>query len=211
MTYTIQRGGGDPEPFTGPILRAISFTSSHNRRYELHDEQGRSIDVIDVGPMKLRDALEDRGFRLFGRLVEDEKTMREWGYSFALERFERQLGFRAQILTGPTHAPNGGISAHAQYVTIIPGCAEGSPMDSMARGMGLTYATSDAPAVRFAAPFVRALVPVDVPAGKPCGPMASGAFAYSADPRWEALTNGQGPIPLLDRWESDEEYEALSS
>lgn len=112
-------------------------------------------------------------------------------------------GFRAEILTGPYHSPNGGISATAQHVTIIG--------DAVPEELRLFTPDEEAPAVRMTGWQHRSFIPVDKPAGAFIGPMASGAFVYSLDSRWEDLTGSRGPIPLHDRYETAAQYNALSS
>lgn len=113
-------------------------------------------------------------------------------------------GFRAEILTGPHHAPNGGLSATAQYVTIIG--------DAVPQELHIWTPDDAAPAVRLDAFPFRRLVPATTPQDfTGVGPMASGAFAHSDDSRWTAFTGGSGPIPLHDRYESIELCNALSS
>lgn len=116
------------------------------------------------------------------------------------------LGFRAEILTGPFHSPNDGLSAHARHVTIVG--------PEVPEELRIFKADDDAPAVLlqrrpWAGDLV--LVPLEKPQGAFVGPMASGAYAVNSDDRWEQLTGGSAPIALHDRFESVELYNALSN
>lgn len=112
-------------------------------------------------------------------------------------------GFYAEILTGPRHSPNGGISATRQFVTIIG--------DNVPEELRIWAPDEKAPAVRMTGWQHRAFVPVENPTDAIIGPMSSGAFVYSSDSRWEDLTGSKGPIPLHDRYETAAQYDALSS
>jgi len=53
--------------------------------------------------------------------------------------------------------------------------------------------------------------PADIPAGDVVGPMFGGAFVYSSDSRFAEATGSNRPLHLHDRFETQEQYDALSS
>ena len=46
---------------------------------------------------------------------------------------------------------------------------------------------------------------------KSIGPMAGGTFVFTSDSRYREITGVDYPISLHDRWETPEQYEALST
>lgn len=94
---------------------------------------------------------------------------------------------------------NGGLSSQVSNVTLL-GCG------------GHRKPSSEYPAVKlvrriiFGAEYLHA-EPVDRPANA-VGPMFGGAFIYSSDSRFNAVN--PYPIPLHDRFETQEEYDLLS-
>ena len=98
---------------------------------------------------------------------------------------------------------NGGISGRVQKVTIIDDRID-APFAP----------TDEAPAVRIVErniggrPYVHA-EPIDAPEGdKTVGPMMGGCYIATSDSRLRAIADGA--IPLHDRWETAEQYRALS-
>ena len=204
MTHTIYTNDGTEQEFVGPVAMRVSTTGTYPQRYLVNDENNQTEKVIEVPRHKLPPrALSDHGYEIIGRVKQDTRLDNEWGYTFALEHVDRERGFRAEILTGPTHSPNGGLSARAQYVTIVGA--------NVPDEMRTSYVTSDAPAVRMSAWPHRFLVPAEKRTEDLIGPMASGAFVYSSDSRWMELTSGSGPLALHDRYETAAQYNALSS
>ncbi|GAB1512509.1 hypothetical protein [Actinophytocola sp. KF-1] len=105
-------------------------------------------------------------------------------------------GLRAEILTGPFHSPNGGLSSRVRHVTILgidedrrlPAFAQVSEPSDHAPGVYLLFEND-----RYVAR------PADAPPGKWF--MASGAHLYTGDSRWRELIGHSLPIPLHDRIE----------
>lgn len=93
---------------------------------------------------------------------------------------------------------NGGISSIYQAVTLI-----GIPT-------AIFVPVTDRPAVRLVKRAIAGKIylhvePVDQPSGL-IGPMFGGTFIYSSDSRFPS----QYPIALHDRWETQEQYDALA-
>lgn len=204
MQEQIQNPGGEPTSFYGPVARRISTRGIYPQRYQIDDAEGHCLTTFEVGEAGMIAALRKEGYVSAGLLVQSDDMTWEWGHSFALHRLPRQRGFRAEILTGPYHSPNGGLSATAKFVTIVG--------EQIPESLLTDLVTEDAPAVRMSAWPHRILVPMEGRTdGAVIGPMASGAFVYSSDSRWTDLTGEQGPLPLHDRYETAAQYNALSS
>ncbi|WP_157495403.1 hypothetical protein [Kutzneria sp. 744] len=105
-------------------------------------------------------------------------------------------GLRVEILTGPVHCSNNGLSSRVRHVTILgigqertlPAFAQISEPSDTAPGAYLLFECG-----RFVAR------PADAPPGKHF--MASGAHLYCHDDRWSELVGHCLPIPLHDRTE----------
>lgn len=130
----------------------------------------------------------------------------------------RQPGLRCTLLVpADGSCANGGLSNRTEVRDVIlqdPALA-GMTADMKRRGqfpVRLWEPTQDCPAVRLAQTTPGYIVarPVERPAGA-VGPMASGAYIVSHDDRFAKLTGGERPIPLHDRFETPEQYRALSS
>lgn len=108
---------------------------------------------------------------------------------------EQVKGMVAEILTGPYHSPNGGISATHQQVLVV------------GANVPRVFAAGDLPVVEVGEtlPGHTVLRPVDRPDGA-VGPMASGAYVVTSDGRWPFA----GPVPLHDRFETPAQYDVLS-
>lgn len=101
-------------------------------------------------------------------------------------------GLLATVLTGPRHAPNGGLSAHVREVVVIGD-----------RIPELQEASADRPAVRLVERLRGFFV------AEPVAPLLPGLAGYSASgahiepaghtPEWRAATGSYLPIPLHDR------------
>lgn len=116
-------------------------------------------------------------------------------------------GIRASIYkdSGRDYS-NGGVSSFTDEVTVI--LPEGGPFEP----------TEAAPAVEFvrrtiggrAAHYFR---PVEGPEGheRMVGPMAGGTYLGSSDSRFSDLTGMYGAVPFHDRYETTEQYRALSN
>lgn len=111
-----------------------------------------------------------------------------------------ERGFRAEILTGPFHAPNGGLSAQVQRVTIV-----GLDVPEDCR---IAAPSKDAPAVVLGetAPGYRVLRPAGGRLPGTVGWMASGAYVHSSDSRWRDVAGTKLPLPLHDRTETVADY-----
>jgi hypothetical protein len=107
---------------------------------------------------------------------------------------EPPKGLRLSILKGPNHSPNGGLSAHVDYVTLIEVDGKPLPKDSQ-----VFTPSADAPAVKCTTRQIGldaypTVYPMD--ADRTIS-MASGAFVYTSDSRLRCPY----PIPLHDRKE----------
>ena len=105
-------------------------------------------------------------------------------------------GLRAEILTGPFHSPNKGLSSRVTHVTVI-GVGEERTLPAFAQ---IFEPTDNAPGVYLLFEHDRYVArPADAPPGKWF--MASGAHLHTSDSRWHELIGHSLPIPLHDRTE----------
>ncbi len=105
-------------------------------------------------------------------------------------------GLRAEILTGPFHSPNGGLSSRVRHVTIL-GIGEDRTLPAFAQ---VSEPSDHAPGVYLLFEDDRYVArPADAPSGKWF--MASGAHLHTGDSRWRELLGHSLPIPLHDRTE----------
>ena len=105
-------------------------------------------------------------------------------------------GLRAQILTGPIHCPNNGLSSRVRYVTIL-GVGEDRTLPTFAQ---MSEPSDDAPGVYLLFQYGRYVArPVDAPPGTWF--MASGAHLHTSDACWHELIGHSLPVPLHDRTE----------
>lgn len=105
-------------------------------------------------------------------------------------------GLHAQILTGPFHSPNKGLSSRVRHVTIL-GIGPERTLPTLAQ---VSEPSDDAPGVYLLFEHGRYVArPADGPPGKWF--MASGAHLHTSDPRWRELIGHSLPIPLHDRTE----------
>ncbi len=112
-----------------------------------------------------------------------------------------EKGLRVMILTGFTHSPNGGISAQATMLVLV---GPGIPQHHAA--------TSETPAVRLVRRSRGFVAEPLTPVGPTrIGYMASGAYiapmGFTDD--WHEATGTYNPIPLHDRTETVDHYNAL--
>ncbi|MCK2240061.1 MULTISPECIES: hypothetical protein [unclassified Crossiella] len=105
-------------------------------------------------------------------------------------------GLRAEILTGPFHSPNKGLSSRVRHVTIL-GVGQERTLPAFAR---IAEPSDDAPGVYLLFEHGRY---VARPAAAPPGTwfMASGAHLHTSDSRLRELIGHSLPIPLHDRTE----------
>lgn len=124
-------------------------------------------------------------------------------------------GLMADVLTGWSHSPNGGISARVRKVVILDDrLLEGdAAYDRYGEFVSKLWEPSEnMPAVTLDQTlpgYIVALPGDPVPAGH-VGYMASGAWIVSSDRRFRELTGSGRPIPLHDRTETNAQYRALS-
>ncbi|MCO1575552.1 hypothetical protein M8C13_07245 [Crossiella sp. SN42] len=105
-------------------------------------------------------------------------------------------GLRAQILTGPFHSPNKGLSSRVRLVTIL-GTGKERTLSTFAQ---VSEPSADAPGVYLLSEYDRYVArPADAPPGTWF--MASGAHLHTSDSRWRELIGHSLPIPLHDRTE----------
>jgi len=103
---------------------------------------------------------------------------------------------RVQILTGPFHSPNKGLSSYVRHVTIL-GIGPGRTLPSFVQ---VSEPSDDAPGVYLLFEYDRYVArPADAPPGTWF--MASGAHLHTSDSRWCELIGHSLPIPLHDRIE----------
>lgn len=126
---------------------------------------------------------------------------------------------RVEVLTTKFHSPNRGLSARYSDVAVYP---RGTQAEDIENGQllerAVTIERGNLPGIVIAVPVKR---PEDM-----IGPMASGAYLASNDSRFsraieDVLNQGKsvldeharfyGALPLHDRWETVEQYRALSS
>lgn len=111
-------------------------------------------------------------------------------------------GLRAEIIRGRFSSANGGISDHAQQVTVV-----GEGIDEVFE------ASEEAPAVRLVTRAVLGKTVYHfepVARGGEVGPMASGSYVSLMDSRLSRLVPFYGAVALHDRFETAEQYRALS-
>jgi hypothetical protein len=105
-------------------------------------------------------------------------------------------GLRAQILTGPFHSPNKGLSSRVRHVTILGV----GPERTLRSFVQVSEPSDDAPGVYLVFEHGRYVArPADAPPGTWF--MASGAHLHASDSRWRELIGHSLPIPLHDRTE----------
>lgn len=102
-------------------------------------------------------------------------------------------GLPAEILTGPIHCPNGGMSSRVRHVTIL-GLGQDRELPAFAR---VREPSDQAPGVYLLFEHGRYVArPADAPPGMHFA--ASGAFVHTGDWRWRELIGHSLPIPLHD-------------
>jgi hypothetical protein len=102
-------------------------------------------------------------------------------------------GLPAEILTGPIHCPNGGLSSRVRHVTIL-GLGQDRELPAFAR---VREPSDQAPGVHLLFEHGRYVArPADAPPGMWFA--ASGAFIHTGDWRWRELIGHRLPIPLHD-------------
>lgn len=114
------------------------------------------------------------------------------------------MGLRVSIIGSGTNHSNGGVSSQASHLTILNIGGPFQPSD-------------DAPAAEIKTNVFGSaiVVPYHQPDGV-VGPMAGGDYVVSSDSRWEEKLREMGQansyvaIPLHDRFETWEQYKALS-
>jgi hypothetical protein len=105
-------------------------------------------------------------------------------------------GLRVQILIGPFHSPNKGLSSRVRHVTVLGIGAE----RTLPALVQISEPSDDAPGVYLLFEYGRYVArPADAPSGKWF--MASGAHLHTSDSRWRELVGHSLPIPLHDRTE----------
>ena len=119
-----------------------------------------------------------------------------------------QSGVLASVLlpVGGGDYSNGGVSGRSsQVVVVLPG---GGPIPAN----GTIPAVEIVKKRSVGGEQLHVAVPVDGPDDerKSIGPMMGGAYIASSDSRFRELVPFYGAVPLHDRWETPEQYEALS-
>ena len=105
-------------------------------------------------------------------------------------------GLRVQILTGPFHSPNNGLSARVRHVTII-GIGKERTLPALVQ---IFEPSEDAPGVYLLFEYGRFVArPADAPPGTWF--MASGAYLHTSDFPVERVDRHSLPVPLHDRTE----------
>jgi hypothetical protein len=129
---------------------------------------------------------------------------------------EPERGLMCWVLTtAGSDCSNGGISAAHRNAVLLDERLAKLTETMKNRGrvpVRLWPSSADSPPIRLGetAPGYLVARPATSPAGL-LGPMASGAWIVSDDPRFAALTGSHRPIPLHDRFETQALYDALSS
>ncbi len=136
----------------------------------------------------------------------DAYTATPWGIS-ALDQIPElgngiidipfvRKGLRVEILTGPVHCSNNGLSSHVRHATIL-GIGPERTLPEFAQ---VCEPSDDAPGVYLLFEYGRFVArPADTPPGKHF--MASDAHLYGRGDPWSELVGRCLPIPLHDRTE----------